>query len=1652
MSNNVKTIFQWLNNDSTADLNKRFATVFYKGITSGGTLSSVPLKLDIIVSPYEAMTESGLMLVSEVDYTFTNIPLNQMTVLTIFGKWMRGDESIVEYRMYEINEFNSLSNKGDHVVFGAVTLGSSNIQTTDADLSYDLRDVFDKIGRGSIRGSLINATELPALNNRENDLYIVGGSGGLVEIYAWNGTAWLNITNSLSFQDELTNHKNNACQNEKHLSDDEKDAILGTSGIPSNSNRLVTNQDTRIPTQKENDALVGSDGEASASNKYVTQEYSIAETNYLIYPLAPGTMSLLSITGKYVGNGGIDSANSYFSLLDIGIDRGYINSSGLFPKVVGVWKDPLLTSKLNPSVDAVGGFYDGDLYITVDNVIDTGVRLAYGQKRDLKNIDRGFNLRKGPSADWVSGEARQHIQDIKGRDYDELIPEDEKNINLRKDIYELISYIGSNQDISIVSDKKDFEYFKSNQELSKYFVENENVSYVYKYSNTGLNSFTYNSSTGTITYSGSPNLANVVSGNLFRDGLGNLYKVIGKTTNTLNVVDITTNLIPLSINTSVSGNSDGAVIVNNNPRNILTNGLKAYANEVILFDNLVEIEELSIPEGRQAFGVVQDSKRINPNIVLYGSWENISVNGCSYVANYNGIGDIQITGFLSEVYLLCKQTNSSPSLGVSLNCEQISSVVDVNNGGLLNSDIIAAGGYRYSKVLIKNEINSSSLTTVNMRIQSATSEPLIVYGMEIVTFPSINNTVSNEVLIEGGVGFKSTKVVKKSLNEVVQIPAINKFGVNYQVTIDRDSNNNSVYNVVNTPTPEIDYYPSYPTSVGYNGSSYVVTDQKAKIFRINDIIQLIGANSVDIRKLSAISGSTYTFDKPAYGENKQFRLLCSLGDDTPFESYNNYAAKYNIVKEFVDGSTTDFNTKDAAFRYVAHKDGQTILGAKNATSDGGILTIAQTTGSLDIGVFGPKMAINFNNSTSVTIQVSIDGSDYFDITIPSGKVRKTIFSKGRNTFHEVHIRSLTKSFSVTDLILFTIDRGDYGDASLLATIDNVSPYYQSLLNDEVKYRYSSGKLFKDALQHGTFINGSDTNSKWSINNVNQFLGRCVSTQNGGDTFNFSFIGEGFDIYCLVGPDCGKCKVFVDGLSWNIIAGTTLIGSSDSYIDAYNSTQGAKIFTMFGLPYKTHNVSVVMDNPRSKNASSIGYNFGVFGYSVLSINGKLRNTYNNISNVYTPIWDNRLFSSVVSSNSSSSSSSGSSSNVVANITTTFYLHVDQAFGEDSSDSGSIAKPFKSIDAALSYAKANVSSTKNFHIKINPNANNYFMSPAVFANGDWTNKVGGATSIVIEGSKNLTRISTSDFIIDGSVVSMTLKDLVFNVDNFGLLEKSTTTLNNFQLIIDGCSFNCTNMFKLDSNLSSSSSISLINSNFYAPPGIYIRDNIRATNCTFTSVTNVYGICSFNSCYITYLNAYNKTNSGNITTKITSIGSVVNGVNPVNVSGSTTQATLVGDSLFFKNAPSYSTLTAESKTQWAYEYIEDARFINVRPFGDFGLEPLQDVLTKMYSRATVNLAAYQTKPGIYTFVASDANTTVASTATVANTFTVPTSATADIPLYSSIAIMQEGAGQLSIAAASGVTILTEVGLKLNAQNAMATLYKVGANKWILTGSLKA
>lgn len=91
-------------------------------------------------------------------------------------------------------------------------------------------------------------------------------------------------------------------------------------------------------------------------------------------------------------------------------------------------------------------------------------------------------------------------------------------------------------------------------------------------------------------------------------------------------------------------------------------------------------------------------------------------------------------------------------------------------------------------------------------------------------------------------------------------------------------------------------------------------------------------------------------------------------------------------------------------------------------------------------------------------------------------------------------------------------------------------------------------------------------------------------------------------------------------------------------------------------------------------------------------------------------------------------------------------------------------------------------------------------------------------------------------------------------------------------------------------------------------------------------------------------------------------------------------------------------------------------------------------------------------YTLVLTDAFKLVTMNNASANTLTVPPNSSVAFPIGVRIDVGQDGAGQTTVAAGSGVTIRTPETLKIRKQWGKATLIKRDTNTWDFEGNLEA
>lgn len=146
-----------------------------------------------------------------------------------------------------------------------------------------------------------------------------------------------------------------------------------------------------------------------------------------------------------------------------------------------------------------------------------------------------------------------------------------------------------------------------------------------------------------------------------------------------------------------------------------------------------------------------------------------------------------------------------------------------------------------------------------------------------------------------------------------------------------------------------------------------------------------------------------------------------------------------------------------------------------------------------------------------------------------------------------------------------------------------------------------------------------------------------------------------------------------------------------------------------------------------------------------------------------------------------------------------------------------------------------------------------------------------------------------------------------------------------------------------------------------------------------------------------------------------------------------------------------TADTDTSASHYFIETASDGTIRP------KTLANVRTEIVTKDAMLAASEITTNAqtgtSYTLVLADKGKLVELNNAAAISLTIPTNASVAFPIGTKIDLLQTGAGQVTIAAGSGVTINSKDGnLNLTGQWSAATLVKRATDTWVLIGDLSA
>jgi len=115
--------------------------------------------------------------------------------------------------------------------------------------------------------------------------------------------------------------------------------------------------------------------------------------------------------------------------------------------------------------------------------------------------------------------------------------------------------------------------------------------------------------------------------------------------------------------------------------------------------------------------------------------------------------------------------------------------------------------------------------------------------------------------------------------------------------------------------------------------------------------------------------------------------------------------------------------------------------------------------------------------------------------------------------------------------------------------------------------------------------------------------------------------------------------------------------------------------------------------------------------------------------------------------------------------------------------------------------------------------------------------------------------------------------------------------------------------------------------------------------------------------------------------------------------------------------------------------------------------DVSTLQTDVTNINELQQAQQTASYTLALSDAGTFVKMNVASANDLTVPPNSSVAFPIGTQILVLQQGAGQTTIVAGSGVSLFSkDSNLKLSARWCVATLIKMNTDSWLVVGDLSA
>lgn len=1145
----LKALLEWKNLDATKDFNDQFQATFSPGVIAGtGLLSPKPAELRVILSPFLVISNDG-MIVRETENTEHLISLNQTTVLCLYAKYNIGAAPTLQYKSLELSAYLGLPNKADHIVFGTITKNAPATQFLQADIAYFLRTEQDRKFRNFLRGYRPSFASIPpiAQDTRPGDSWIVTtGLGDLPALYTYNGTTYVNMTNVLIVASDLATHRANGFSNEIHLTNLQAQAAIGSSGSPNILNRYVTQVDSVLPTQAENDALQGAGGSPSGTNRYLTQQTSRVDTTF--FPITSGANAYLMPAAQgpfYLGTTTASAAFPYMALLHPAESRGFTTANFDIPLVDGYFKDAGLIFPLNPAIDCdPQGFFSSDVYVRFDQVIDSNARIVFPKKANYNTLDNSSIKPNSAELQTTSALAVKKHEQLSGRPHSTTTPAEETNKALRESLQTHASFSATFLGTDVVVDQEGYSRLSFDDPLN--FPDDLDNSAALIFDNTTLSNFSYNSSTGEVTYLSPVSLTACQAGDIFRDFGLEKFKVVSVGLNTLTIVNRVSGETPQAISIGFVANAtQGSVIEDNNPREILLSDLKpSYGYEIIPIQRIFPLPEFENLTGTQSFGI-KNSKRTEPRLRLYGRWAPTVLPSGEGAISLTGFGGtIEVTGFFSSLALIYKAKPTLTSILVTVNGRPSPSI----SLGSLESGIHQKG----QAIAIISGRSPLVPTTVRMTYVGS----LTVYGLKLV----VSNSTEFNPIVRQGRAFDSLRLIKSDLPITATLPPQPLFGRGGSFDVKLNTLNQVSFPLNLLTDVDQGTDPTFTSSGNVLSLLQAPLTPSAKIsnYSIGDYVLLVETAQKIVTNITSInyplSQVTVASTPPSNG---RLFLLFNAAQQAPSDSEEVYAI-YDVASEFLEPLDTGFVVDTLSDRFSKHKDGSTFIKGKNLgiqTVDG-VRMVTTPSGSIAITGVCTRMDIVFagDPGDAISSAQSVDKIpvlSYGNLVSAGGRV--TMFRKARMQSHQV---TLTNPAKIKSVILYKPASPEVSVGLTLASGSQVARHI-STPNFPLSAAQPCGSVFHDAITEFKLVSGT-----WARQSSPVGF-RMVSSATSSQA-QFLFYGTAIEFGFYAQALFSTADVFIDGNGLATYASRYAVPSSVLSGNQVNASDGLAVSVGFGI--------------------------------------------------------------------------------------------------------------------------------------------------------------------------------------------------------------------------------------------------------------------------------------------------------------------------------------------------------------------------------------------------------------------------------------------------------------------------------------------------------